>query len=65
MGLTGHNSMIFNNNNDSKQEEWTLEKSIQRRDKAEIERVELHLHTRYSTMDALTDPSAAVARAAS
>ena len=27
-------------------------------------RVELHLHTRYSTLDALTDPSAAVKRAA-
>ncbi len=37
----------------------------QRKDTAEGEkRVELHLHTRYSTLDALTDPTAAVKTAA-
>ena len=35
-----------------------------RKDESPEKRVELHLHTRFSTMDALTDPSAVVARAA-
>ncbi len=35
-----------------------------RPDDAEVKRVELHLHTRFSTLDALTDPDAVVKRAA-
>ena len=35
-----------------------------RQDTAPEKRVELHLHTRYSNLDALTDPAAAVKRAA-
>ncbi len=35
-----------------------------RPDNAEAKRVELHLHTRFSALDALTDPAAVVARAA-
>ena len=35
-----------------------------REDKAEVKRVELHMHTRMSTMDALTDTAAAVKQAA-
>ena len=35
-----------------------------RPDTAEEKRVELHFHTRYSTLDALTDPAKAVERAA-
>ncbi len=38
-------------------------KKPMRQDTAEEKRVELHLHTRYSTLDALTDPTAAVKRA--
>ena len=41
-----------------------LSEKPKRKDSADEKRVELHLHTRYSTLDALTDPSAAVARAA-
>jgi DNA polymerase-3 subunit alpha (Gram-positive type) len=41
-----------------------LGKKVVRQDTAEEKRVELHLHTRYSTLDALTDPTEAVARAA-
>ncbi|MEG1908793.1 MAG: PolC-type DNA polymerase III [Oscillospiraceae bacterium] len=41
-----------------------LGKKIIRADTADEKRVELHLHTRYSTLDALTDPTAAVKRAA-
>ena len=41
-----------------------LSEKPQRRDAAEAKRVELHLHTRFSTLDALTDPTEAVKRAA-
>ena len=34
-----------------------------RSDNAEVKRVELHLHTRFSALDALTDPAAVVERA--
>ena len=39
-------------------------KKTVRRDDAEVKRVELHLHTRFSNLDALTDPAAVVERAA-
>jgi len=39
-------------------------KKTVRPDTAETKRVELHLHTRFSTLDALTDPGAVVKRAA-
>ncbi|MGI5976572.1 MAG: PolC-type DNA polymerase III [Candidatus Limivicinus sp.] len=39
-------------------------KKIIRRDDAEEKRVELHVHTRFSALDALTDPDALVKRAA-
>ena len=39
------------------------EKTI-RKDEAEVKRVELHMHTRFSALDALTDPAAIVKRAA-
>ena len=39
-------------------------KKTVRPDNAEVKRVELHLHTRFSTLDALTDPAAVVERAA-
>ncbi|MEG2367694.1 MAG: PolC-type DNA polymerase III, partial [Oscillospiraceae bacterium] len=41
-----------------------LGKKPQREDKSEDKRVELHLHTRFSTLDALTDPTAAIKQAA-
>lgn len=41
-----------------------LGKAEVRPDKSEKKRVELHLHTRYSALDALTDPAKAVERAA-
>ena len=40
----------------------TAEKQV-RRDDAEVKRVELHMHTRFSALDALTDPAAIVKRA--
>lgn len=39
-------------------------KKTVRKDNAEKKRVELHLHTRFSTLDGLTDPGAVVKRAA-
>ncbi len=42
----------------------TLGKKPIREDTADEKRVELHLHTRFSTLDALTDPTEAVKRAA-
>ena len=39
-------------------------KKYVRPDDAEVKRVELHLHTRFSALDALTDPGEAVKRAA-
>jgi len=39
------------------------EKPSVRKDNAPVKRVELHLHTRFSAMDALTDPADAVRRA--
>ena len=42
----------------------TAEAPAPRRDNAPVKRVELHLHTQMSAMDGLTDPSAAVKRAA-
>ena len=39
-------------------------KKVIRPDNAEEKRVELHMHTRFSTLDALTDPAAIVKRAA-
>jgi len=39
-------------------------KKTVRPDKAEVKRVELHMHTRFSTLDALTEPDAIVKRAA-
>ncbi len=40
------------------------EEPEKRRDTAEVKRVELHMHTRYSTLDALADPAEIVKRAA-
>jgi DNA polymerase-3 subunit alpha (Gram-positive type) len=40
------------------------EPPVQREDKAAEKRVELHLHSRFSAMDGLTDPTEAVKRAA-
>ncbi len=42
----------------------TAEQPSIRKDKAEVKRVELHAHTRFSSMDALSDPGALVKRAA-
>ena len=42
----------------------TAEAPAPRRDNAPVKRVELHLHTQMSSMDGLTDPAAAVKRAA-
>ncbi len=42
----------------------TAEAPSGRKDNAPVKRVELHLHTQMSSMDALTDPAAAVKRAA-
>lgn len=41
-----------------------LLKKSEREDRAEEKRVELHLHTRFSALDAITDPAQAVERAA-
>ena len=66
--LTVRGNVVFNRyENDMALEPGAivLEKAPQRQDKAAGDkRVELHLHTRYSTLDALTDPSAAVKTAA-
>lgn len=43
----------------------TAEAPAGRKDRAEVKRVELHAHTRFSSMDALTDPKAMVKRAKS
>ena len=39
-------------------------KAYIRPDNAPVKRVELHMHTRFSALDALTDPAAIVKRAA-
>ena len=66
--LTVRGDVIFNRyDNDMAIEVAAIarETAPQRQDTAEGDkRVELHLHTRYSTLDALTDPTAAVKTAA-
>ena len=67
MWLVVHGHMSFNRYDG----DITLEplaiaegKREERQDESEEKRVELHLHTRYSALDALTDPAAAVKTAA-
>ncbi len=66
--LTVRGDVIFNRyDNDMAIDVAAIAKETapQRQDTAEGDkRVELHLHTRYSTLDALTDPTAAVKTAA-
>ena len=52
------NDMVLDPRNIMKSKRYT------RPDNAEVKRVELHLHTRFSALDALTDPAAVVKRAA-
>ena len=67
MWLVVHGHMSFNRyDNDIALEPLAIAegKQEQRQDESEEKRVELHLHTRYSALDALTDPTAAVKTAA-
>ena len=65
--LTVRGTVVFNRyENDMALEPASIvrEEPVLRTDPAEEKRVELHLHTRYSALDALTDPAAAVKTAA-
>ncbi|MBQ0133518.1 MAG: PolC-type DNA polymerase III, partial [Clostridiales bacterium] len=68
MWLVVHGHMSFNRyDNDIALEPVAIAEGVQEKRKDEYEgekRVELHLHTRYSALDALTDPTAAVKTAA-
>ncbi|MCD7844269.1 MAG: PolC-type DNA polymerase III [Oscillospiraceae bacterium] len=68
MYLTVSGAMKFNNYSKEVELEprhiQTAEAPPLRPDNAPVKRVELHLHTQMSTMDALTDPAGAVKRAA-
>ena len=65
--LTVYGDMRFSNHDDDvilNPRSIVKSKKVIRTDDAPEKRVELHLHTRFSTLDALTDPKAVVKRAA-